>query len=338
MVSHVASDDDGESVNVTEALRSHFKARSAAAHAADFAMGATLGAVPRLQHLYRSQKFTHPCANTHHVGQGAFGRVRIAESPEIKDKFARHQVIPYFAIKILKKSEIIRLKQGEHVKAERDLLLNKINHPFMVTSYGTYKDERNLYMILEYVPGGELLAKCRANTENLPNEAAKFYAAQLVMALQYLHADHIIYRGMVPDNLLIDKLGYLKLVDFGFAKKLPVTEAGEGMTYTLCGTAEYLSPEIVNSKGHGKGADWWALGVVIYEMLAGYPPFYAQNPFEIYQQVLKAQPMYPSHFDTTLCECPDAHRGARTAPYTPRCTHRAARTAPHAPRARRRRS
>ena len=218
----------------------------------------------------------------------------------MKDKFSGEHS-GFFAIKILKKSEIIRLKQDVHVKAERDLLLNKINHPFIVSAYVTYKDERNLYMCLEYVLGGEVLAKCRATTGKLENDQAKFYAAQLVMALQYLHADNIVYRGLVPDNLLVDKSGYLKLIDFGFAKKLPPTDGG-GETFTLCGTAEYLAPEIVNSKGHGNGADWWALGVVIYEMLAGYPPWYAQNPFEIYQQILKAQAVYPGHFDVNLYE------------------------------------
>jgi len=176
-------------------------------------------------------------------------------------------------------------------------------HPFIVTAYGTYKDERNLYMILEYVPGGEVLAKSRAEVGKLDNNTAQFYAAQLVMALQYLHADNIVYRGLEPDNILIDKSGYLKLVDFGFAKKLiPKEGMPEALTHTLCGLPEYLAPEIVNSKGHGKGADWWALGVLIYEMLAGYPPFFENEAFKIYQMVLRAQPLYPAHFDKNLYE------------------------------------
>ena len=244
------------------------------------------------------------------LGQGTYGRVRMAESTKAKELFA---TLPeeekddgthgFFAIKILKKSEIIRLKQVDHVKAERDLLLHKVNHPFIVTALGSYKDERNLFLILDYVPGGEMLSACRRDASKFENDVAKFYAAQLVMALQYLHADNIIFRGLVPDNLLIDQKGYVKLVDFGFAKKVPLDPDGNaGNTYTLCGTAEYLAPEIVNSKGHGKGADWWALGVVIYEMLAGYPPFFAQNPFEIYQAILKATASYPAHFDVNLYE------------------------------------
>lgn len=257
-------------------LQSFFKDRSAAQNLADLAQRDTLG-------------------------QGTFGRVRLAHSDEASKSADEVGMAHsgFFALKILKKSEIIRLKQLEHVASERSLLLNKTNHPFIVKAYHTYKDERNLYMILEFVPGGELLSIARANASCFANDTAKFYAAQLVMALQYLHADNIIYRGMVPDNLLIDKMGYIKLVDFGFAKQFPPSAGEEQKTYTLCGTAEYLAPEIVNSKGHGKGADWWALGIVIFEMLAGYPPFFADNPFEIYQKILKAQPKYPvrSHVD-----------------------------------------
>ena len=245
------------------------------------------------------------------LGHGTYGRVRLCESAGARDALERVQLAHtgFFALKILKKSEIIRLKQGEHVQSERQLLLHKTSHPFIVQAYHTYKDERNLFMILEYVPGGELLSDAR---NCFDNDTAKFYAAQLVMALQYLHADNIIYRGLVPDNLLIDRSGYIKLVDFGFAKQLHATTAGEGpLTYTLCGTAEYLAPEIVNSQGHSKGADWWALGIVIYEMLAGYPPFYANNPFEIYQQILRAQPRYPLHFDLNLHEGINIADGAR---------------------------
>jgi protein kinase X len=260
-------------------LQTFFKDRNAAQNLADLAQRDTLG-------------------------QGTFGRVRLAHSAEASESASEVGMAHpgYFALKILKKSEIIRLKQLEHVASERALLLNKTNHPFVVKAYHTYKDERNLYMILEYVPGGELLSMARGNASCFANDTAKFYAAQLVMALQYLHADNIIYRGMVPDNLLIDRQGYIKLVDFGFAKQFPPSTGEEQKTYTLCGTAEYLAPEIVNSKGHGKGADWWALGIVIFEMLAGYPPFFADNPFEIYQKILKAQPKYPGHFDVNLYE------------------------------------
>ncbi|KAK7576358.1 hypothetical protein V9T40_012644 [Parthenolecanium corni] len=107
-----------------------------------------------------------------------------------------------------------------------------------------------------------------------------FYAAEIVIALDYLHARNIVYRDLKPENLLLDRDGHLKITDFGFAKKLT------DRTWTLCGTPEYLAPEIIQSKGHNKAVDWWALGVLIYEMLAGYPPFFDDNPFGIYEKIL----------------------------------------------------
>ena len=131
-------------------------------------------------------------------------------------------------------------------------------------------------MLMEFVPGGEIFSHLR-RAGRFSNEAGKFYAASIVLAIQTLHQKDIVYRDLKPENLLLDGKGFLKITDFGFAKIIT------DRTWTLCGTPEYLAPEIIQSKGHGKGVDWWALGVLIYEMLAGYPPFYDENPFGIYQ-------------------------------------------------------
>ena len=120
----------------------------------------------------------------------------------------------------------------------------------------------------------------------------RFIGLEVASALLYLHSQGVVYRDLKPENLLLDKLGYIKVTDFGFAKKV------EDRTWTLCGTPEYLAPEIIQSKGHGKAVDWWALGVLIYEMLAGYPPFYDENPFGIYQKILAGKLEFPRSFET----------------------------------------
>jgi len=194
-----------------------------------------------------------------------------------------------FALKIMKKSEVMRLKQVEHVKAEKEILMS-IAHPFIVNLLTVFQDEKRLCMLLEYVNGGELFSHLRKEGR-LPNEHAQFYAGEIILAFQYLHNIHIVYRDLKPENLLIDTDGHIKITDFGFAKVV------EDRTWTLCGTPEYLAPEIIQSKGHGKPVDWWALGVLIFEMLAGYPPFYDENPFGIYQKVLAGRIDFPRHFD-----------------------------------------
>lgn len=219
------------------------------------------------------------------VGTGTFGRVRVV-------KIKGHADRSPMALKIMKKSEVIRLKQVEHVKAEKEVLLS-ISHPFIVNLLGVFQDEKRLCMLLEYVNGGELFSHLRKEGR-LPNDDAAFYAGEIVLAFQYLHSLHVVYRDLKPENLLIDTDGHIKITDFGFAKVV------EDRTWTLCGTPEYLAPEIIQSKGHGKPVDWWALGVLIFEMLAGYPPFYDENPFGIYQKVLSGKIEFPRHFDVKV--------------------------------------
>lgn len=216
------------------------------------------------------------------VGTGTFGRVRVVK---IKGNADRSPM----AIKILKKSEVIRLKQVEHVKAEKQILC-MIEHPFIVNLLTTFQDEKRLFMLLEYVNGGELFSFLRKEGR-LPNDHARFYAGEIILAFAYIHSMHMVYRDLKPENLLIDCEGHIKITDFGFAKIV------EDRTWTLCGTPEYLAPEIIQSKGHGKGVDWWALGILMFEMLAGYPPFYDENPFGIYQKVLAGRIDFPRHFD-----------------------------------------
>ncbi|KAI9298225.1 Pkinase-domain-containing protein [Neoconidiobolus thromboides FSU 785] len=214
------------------------------------------------------------------LGTGTFGRVYLT-----RNKMSSN----FYAMKVLKKTEVVRLKQVEHINSEKQILA-QVNHPFIVNLNCTFQDSVNLFMLLEYVPGGELFSHLR-RAGRFTNQVTRFYAAEIVLAIEYLHSHDIIYRDLKPENLLIDTMGHIKITDFGFAKKV------EDRTWTLCGTPEYLAPEIIQSKGHGKAADWWALGILIFEMLAGYPPFFDDNPFGIYEKILIGKVHFPAHFD-----------------------------------------
>ena len=213
------------------------------------------------------------------LGTGSFGRVRIATHLPSKCTYA---------IKILKKTEVIRFQQVQHMLSEKDILweLSKDPHPFIVNLATTFQDSRYLYMVLEYIIGGEFFTHLR-HSVTFDSPTAKFYAAHVVLIFESLHGRSIIYRDLKPENLLLDAEGYLKLSDFGFAKRV------DFKTYTLCGTPEYIAPEVLLNKGHGKGVDWWTLGILTYEMLAGEPPFIDDDPMGIYQQILSGKLSFP---------------------------------------------
>ena len=181
----------------------------------------------------------------------------------------------FYAVKVLKKAQVVKMKQVEHTNDERRML-QKVKHAFLVTLWGTFQDSKNLYMVMDFVEGGELFSLLRKSqvseldyfeyyyqsytlieylysrqAKRFPNPVAKFYAAEVTLALDYLHTQGIIYRDLKPENLLLDRHGHLKITDFGFAKEVP------DITWTLCGTPDYLAPEVVASKGYNKSVDWY---------------------------------------------------------------------------------
>ncbi|XP_049337539.1 cGMP-dependent protein kinase 1a isoform X1 [Astyanax mexicanus] len=207
------------------------------------------------------------------LGVGGFGRVELVQlkSDEYKT----------FAMKILKKRHIVDTRQQEHIRSEK-LIMQEAHSDFIVRLYRTFKDSKYLYMLMEACLGGELWTILR-DRGSFDDSTTRFYTACVVEAFAYLHSKGIIYRDLKPENLILDHRGYAKLVDFGFAKKIGFGKK----TWTFCGTPEYVAPEIILNKGHDISADYWSLGILMYELLTGSPPFSGPDPMKTYNIILR---------------------------------------------------
>jgi len=182
-------------------------------------------------------------------------------------------------MKILKKRAIIARNQVEHTKAERKILA-ALQHPFLMTLRYAFQSKEKLYLVLDYIKGGELFFHLK-NNRRFPEDVARLYVGEIALALGHLHSLTVIYRDLKPENILLDDLGHVCLTDFGLSKDL----APEDKSHTFCGTPEYLAPEIVKGEGHDKAVDWWSLGILLYELTVGIPPFYSQNVNEMYNKI-----------------------------------------------------
>jgi len=207
------------------------------------------------------------------LGMGGFGRVEL-----VVDKKNNQQT---FALKCLSKKHIVDTKQQEHIYNEKNILLS-LNSNFIIKLYKTFKDKKYVYLLIEVCLGGELWTILR-DKDTFDEATSRFYVACVVEAFEYLHAKGIVFRDLKPENLLMDDKGYVKLVDFGFAKKL---QPGK-KTWTFCGTPEYVAPEIILNKGHDCSADYWSLGILIFELMTGNPPFTSKDAMSTYNIILK---------------------------------------------------
>ncbi|XP_025412180.1 cGMP-dependent protein kinase, isozyme 2 forms cD4/T1/T3A/T3B isoform X3 [Sipha flava] len=207
------------------------------------------------------------------LGVGGFGRVELVQ--------VNNDTSKSYALKQMKKSQIVETRQQQHIMSEKEIM-GEANCDFIVKLYKTFKDQKYLYMLMESCLGGELWTILR-DKGHFDDSTTRFYTGCVVEAFDYLHSRNIIYRDLKPENLLLDITGYVKLVDFGFAKKL---QNGR-KTWTFCGTPEYVAPEVILNRGHDISADYWSLGVLMFELLTGTPPFTGADPMKTYNIILK---------------------------------------------------
>ncbi|KAJ3306024.1 camp-dependent protein kinase catalytic subunit [Kappamyces sp. JEL0829] len=203
------------------------------------------------------------------VGKGGFATVFLIR---LKASTGR-----YFALKVIKKSEVVRLKQEKQIMNEKNILY-ELKHPLLVDLYSTFQSPSNLFMVLEFVAGGDLFTQLR-KAKMFIEPQAKFYVCEVLTVLEYLHSQKVVYRDLKPENILLDSTGHIKLADFGFAKRLTTTTA------SFCGTPDYIAAEIVASRPYTFTVDWWSLGVLIFELTSGKTPFRADDSEGIYNNI-----------------------------------------------------
>ncbi|PKU69987.1 probable serine/threonine protein kinase IREH1 isoform X1 [Dendrobium catenatum] len=265
------------------------------------------------------------------ISRGAFGRVFLAKKRTTGD---------LFAIKVLRKADMILKNAVESILAERDILIS-VRNPFVVRFFYSFTSRENLYLVMEYLNGGDLYSLLR-NLGCLNEEVARIYIAEVVLALEYLHSLRVVHRDLKPDNLLIAHDGHIKLTDFGLSKVGLINStddlSGPAVSGTLLlaedelqasrtdhlnqrerrkkrsavGTPDYLAPEILLGTGHGATADWWSVGVILFELLIGIPPFNAEHPQMIFDNILNCKIPWPQVPEEMSLEAQDLIDGLLT--------------------------
>jgi len=255
------------------------------------------------------------------IGKGAFGQVRLVKKKDTGE---------VYAMKTMIKQAMVLKNQVSHVRAERNILAHagpSDSAQWLVELHYSFQDEHNLYLVMEFLPGGDLMALLMKE-DILTEEATRFYAAEAVLAIEAVHSLGYIHRDLKPDNLLLDWRGHLKLTDLGLCKKVETEQALPGMNrvpgtspsngrpssvgaaaaappaspaavrdqvkyrrdrklaYSTVGTPDYIAPEVLSQSGYGMGCDWWSLGVILFECLCGYPPFYADSPMDTCRKII----------------------------------------------------
>ena len=214
------------------------------------------------------------------IGRGSFGKVYMVTHKETGKRYA---------MKALRKDVVRQENMVAHTKSEKEIL-QKMEHPFIVGLHFAFQTADKLYLVLDFLSGGELFHHLKSEGR-FSESRAKLYTAEIGLALNHLHKNGVVYRDLKPENCVLDAEGHVCLTDFGLAK---VAVEGQ-QTYTFCGTPEYLAPEILTGQGHDKAVDWWSLGILLYEMMTGLPPFYSENVNEMYNLILRGELRFPDY-------------------------------------------
>ena len=217
------------------------------------------------------------------LGRGSFGQVILARL-KINDKL--------YAMKILDKSQLKLRHQEIHTQTERNLMV-KIKCPFIVNIKSAFQDEKYLYIVSDFMQGGDMYFHMHEQ-KKFEFDLTQFYISELVLALEYLHKNNMVYRDLKPENILLDSKGHIKITDFGLSKMF---NSSKEKAFTICGTIQYLAPEMFTNKGYDKMVDWWALGCLIYEMLVGQLPFPIKRGAKINLDIFKNKIKFPRYLN-----------------------------------------
>jgi len=223
------------------------------------------------------------------IGKGSYGKVMLVRHNQDK---------AIYAMKMLRKDNVLKRNQVQHTKTERNVL-EAVAHPFIVNLHYAFQTPTKLYFVLEFCAGGELfyhLSRAGRFTES----RCRFYSSEVLLGIAHLHSMNVIYRDLKPENVLLDADGHAKITDFGLSKE------GVEDNYSaksMCGTPEYLAPEILENRGHGKAVDWYSLGALMFEMLTGLPPYYTKDRQKLFEQIRNATLTYPAFVTPQAKSC-----------------------------------
>ena len=220
------------------------------------------------------------------IGRGTYGRVMLVTKKDTD---------MVYAMKILDKKAVVVSNEVEHIMAERKVL-GTINNPFIVKMHYSFQNETFLYFVMDFVNGGELFFHLQ-NERRFSIARSKFYAAEILLAIEHLHSKGIIYRDLKPENVLLTSEGHICLTDFGLSR---TGMSGELKTSTFCGTAAYLAPEILLGEKYDMSVDWWSFGILTYEMMVGIPPFYDEDERQMYQNIVNESVRYPPNTPSSI--------------------------------------